>query len=121
MDQVRETLNAINRAWRQQDFSAMEALFDKDVVMKGPGMKEFGRGREAVIQSYVQFMAQSRVVEYEESNQAIDVWGDVAAATYDWAMTYEQKGRTSSDKGHDMFVFRRQSTGWVAVLRLILF
>jgi len=36
MDQVRETLNAINQAWRQQDFSAMEALFDKDVVMKGP-------------------------------------------------------------------------------------
>ena len=35
-------------------------------------------------------------------------------------MTYEQKGKTNTDKGHDMFVFHRVPSGWAAVLRLIL-
>ena len=56
----------------------MSALFDENIVMKGPGLKELVRGREAFVQSYVHFMAQSRVVEYAESNHAIDIWGDVA-------------------------------------------
>jgi hypothetical protein len=99
----------------------MAQFFDEDIVMKGPGLKEFGRGRQATIQSYVQFMAQSNVIEYAESNHAVDIWGDVAAATYDWEMTYEQKGQTKTEKGQDMFVFSRRGSGWVAILRLILF
>ena len=121
MDQVRATLNAINQAWRQRSFSAMEAFLDESIVMKGPGLKEFGRGREAFIESYVQFMEQSNILEYTESDHAIDVWGDVAVATYDWAMTYEQKGETITQKGQDMFVFARTGVVWLAVFRLILF
>jgi len=121
MDQVRKTLDAINQAWREGRFDALAELLDEHIVMKGPGLKELVRGRQAAIQSYVQFMAQSNVVEYAESNHAIDVWGTIAAATYDWAMTYEQKGRTKTEKGQDMFVFRRSGLGWVAVLRVILF
>ncbi len=121
MDQVRETLDAINQAWRERRFDDMAQFIDEDIVMKGPGLKEFGRGREAIIQSYVQFMAQSTVIAYAESNHAIDIWGDVAAATYDWEMTYEQKGETKTEKGQDMFVFAHRASGWVAILRLILF
>ncbi len=89
--------------------------------MKGPGLRELLRGRDATIQSYVQFMAQSNVIEYAESNHAIDIWGNLAAATYDWTMTYEQKGQAKTENGHDMFVFSHRGGGWVAVLRLILF
>lgn len=121
MDQVRETLDAINRGWRQKNFSAMEPYLDENIVMKGPGLKEYAKGRPAFVESYAQFMAQSHILEYVESNHAIDTWGNVAAATYDWTMTYEQKGQTKTDKGHDMFVFHRVPSGWSAVLRLILF
>jgi hypothetical protein len=121
VDQVRATLAAINQAWRQQNFSAMDTLLDENVVMKGPGLKEYARGRKAFVQSYVQFMARSNVTEYAESNHGIDIWGDIAVATYDWAMTYEQKSETKTEKGQDLFVFHRAGTGWVAVLRLILF
>jgi len=121
MDQVLEALNAINQAWRQHQFAAMEALLHENIVMRGPKLKEYARGRQAFVQTYVQFMAQSHILEYSESNHAMDKWGDVASATYDWTMTYEQKGQTKVDKGQDMFVFHRTHTGWVAVLRLILF
>jgi len=120
-DEVRQALDAINQAWRDQRFDDLSTLFDEDIVMRGPGLKEYGRGRQPVVQSYVQFMAQSKVIEYRESNHAIDLWGDTAVATYDWAMTYEQKGETKSEKGQDMFVFARTGGRWLAVLRLILF
>jgi|SRR5271165_3277382 len=121
MDPIRQTLDAINQAWRQGNFAAMEALLAENIVMRGPGLKELGRGRQAFVQSYVQFMAQSKVIEYSESNHAIDNWGDVAVAAYDWAMTYEQKGETKSEKGQDMFVLHRSQGAWIAVSRLILF
>jgi hypothetical protein len=121
MDQVRNTLDAINQAWRERRFDALTELLDEHIVMKGPGLKELVRGRQAAIQSYAQFMAQSNVIEYAESNHAIDVWGAIAAATYDWAMTYKQKDQTRTENGQDMFIFRRDASGWVAVLRLILF
>ena len=121
MDQVRETLNAINQAWRERRFNALNEFFDENIVMKGPGLKEYARGRQAFVQSYVQFMARSKIIEYAESNQVIDIWGDVAAAAYDWAMTYEQQGQTKTEKGQDMFVFNHTHTAWVAVLRLILY
>jgi hypothetical protein len=121
MGPVRQTLDAINQAWRERRFDALNEFFDENIVMRGPGLKELVRGRQAFIQSYEQFMAQSKVIEYAESNHAAEIWGDIAVATYDWAMTYEQKGDTKTEKGQDMFVFRRSGSGWVAVLRLILF
>ena len=120
-DQVRETLDAINGAWRQKNFSAMEAHIDENIVMKGPGLKEYAKGRQAFIESYAQFMAGSHILEYAESNHTINTWGNVAVATYDWTMTFEQKGQTKTDKGNDMFVFHRVPHGWEAVLRVILF
>jgi hypothetical protein len=121
VDQVRQTLDAINRAWRERRFDALTELLDEHIVMKGPGLKELVRGRQATIESYVQFMAQSNVIEYAESNHAADLWGNIAVATYDWVMTYEQKGQPKTDQGHDMFVFSRNGSRWLAVFRLILF
>jgi len=121
MDEVRQKLDAINQAWRQENFAAMEALLDANIVMRGPGLKELVRGRKAFVRSYVEFMGKSKVVEYAESAHAVDVWGEVAAATYDWSMTYEQHGQKNTDKGQDMFIFRKRGSEWLAVFRLILF
>ena len=121
MNQVRQTLDAINQAWRERRCDALNEFFDENIVIRGPGLKEACRGREAAIHSYVQFLLQSHVIEYAESNHAIDIWGDIAVATYDWVMTFEQKGQTKTDRGHDMFVFSRSDSKWLAVFRLILF
>jgi hypothetical protein len=121
MEDVRKALDAINQAWREERFDALAESLHENITMKGPGLKEYAKGRQAFVQSYVQFMAQSKVIEYAESNHAINIWGDIAVATYDWAMTYEQKGETKSEKGQDMFVFARTGLGWLAVFRLVLF
>jgi hypothetical protein len=99
----------------------LSQCFDENVVMKGPSFKELLRGREALVQSYVDFMTNSELIEYSESNHSIDRWGLTAAAVYDWSMIWKQNGKTERGSGQDMFVFQRQESRWTAVLRVMLF
>ncbi len=120
-DEIQQTLDNLNRAWRDQRFEDLSRFFDDNIVMKGPGLKELGRGREALVQSYVEFMKQSSIMDYSESNYSIHSWSGAAAASYDWAMTYEQNGKTHQESGQHMFVFVRRKSRWLAVLRMMLF
>jgi uncharacterized protein DUF4440 len=121
MDEIRRTLDEINRAWRDRRFADLPQHFDENVVMKGPSLRELLRGRDKLVESYEQFMAKTNVIGYAESNHAVDVFGETAAVTYDWMMTYEQAGKTNRDSGQDMFVFVRRESRWIAVLRVMLF
>lgn len=121
MDEIRRTLDELNLAWREGRFGDLTRYFDKDVVVKGPGLREIVRGREALVQSYVDFTTKSKIQEYSESNHSIDRWGQTAVAVYDWSMSWEQKGKTEQATGQDMFVFQLQNSEWKAVLRVMLF
>src|SRR5262249_49972052 len=121
LDDILGTLNQLNRAWRERRFEEVADFFDADIVMKGPGLKELVRGRETLVRSYADFVAQSKIVEFSESDHVIDVWGETAAITYNWTMTYEQKEETKRDSGQEMFVFVRRNQRWIAVLRVMLF
>ncbi|SRR6267154_1389863 len=121
MDDIRSTVEGINLAWKEGRFDDLSQFFDENVVMKGPAFKELTRGRAASIHSYREFMAQSQVREYMDSNHSVAQWGQTASVTYDWTMTYEQDGKVSRESGQDMFVFVRDSERWMAVLRVMLF
>jgi Domain of unknown function (DUF4440) len=120
-DEIRETLDNFNRAWRERRFSELSQVLDENVVMNGTGFKELLRGRDAFIQSYVDFMTNSEIVEYSESNHSVDQWGDTAVAVYHWSMTWSQSGKSDSGSGQDMFVFQRRQSRWIIVLRVLLF
>ena len=118
---VRQTLDDINTAWREKRFDDLNRHFDERIVMKGPGLKTIAQGRAALVQSYVDFMGNSVVTAYQESNHSIDVTQSTAIATYDWSMTWDQAGKQDSATGQDMFVFERRESVWIAVLRVMLF
>ena len=120
-NEVRQTLETVNLAWREKRFGDMIPFLDENIVMKGPGLRELTRGRDAFVQSYSDFMSKSVVLDYRESNHAIDVSQTTAFASYDWSMQWEQGGKQESGSGQDLFVFERCDGGWVAVLRVMLF
>ena len=121
MNEVRQALDSLNHAWRTRRFDIFDQLFDDDIVMKGPGLKELARGRGPVVQSYVDFMQKSDVTDYTESNHFVHSWGHTAIAGFDWSMTWVQNGKTDQGSGQDMFVFERRRDRWIAVLRVMLF
>jgi hypothetical protein len=118
---VRRALDALNAAWRERRFTDLAASFDEQVVMRGPGLVELARGRDALVKSYADFMTRSNVTEYVESGHAIDRWGDMAIARFDWSMTWIQNGKEDRASGQDMFVFQQRGTQWIAVERVMLY
>lgn len=120
-DEIRRALDALNAAWRERRFTDLAACVDDRIVMRGPGLVELARGREALVQSYADFMTRSDITEYVESGHAIDRWGDTAVARFDWSMAWMQNGKPDRASGQDLFVFQRRGDRWIAVERVMLY
>src|SRR2546421_10028343 len=89
-DEIRVLLKKINDAWLKGPPEKMaETLgqcFADNLVIKGAGFKEMGRGKAECIKSYQDFVRQAVIRETELSEPEIDVFGDTAIANYSWEM-----------------------------------
>jgi hypothetical protein len=109
------SIAGFNRAWLDRQFDQLAEFCDADIVM------QLGRGRDKCVESYRQFISSAEVLEFEETNVRTDTWGDTAAITYDWTITYRQGGETKRDVGHELLVFTLRDGRWKVVLRVMLF
>jgi|SRR5436190_4834569 len=120
-EEIRLLLKRINDAWLQGRPEAIVATlndcFHDGIVIKGPSFQTLGRGKEACVQSYVDFVRQAVIKKCELSDPVIDQSGDTAIATYAWEMTYELEGREYHESGHDLFVLARVEGRWQAIWR----
>lgn len=98
----------MNAAWRERRFTDLAACFDEQVVMRGPGLVELARGRDALVKSYADFMTRSDITEYVESRHAVDRRGDTAVARFDWSMVWIQNGKSDRASGQDLYVFQQR-------------
>jgi len=123
-EEIRLLLNKINDAWLAGPPDGIPGVlnecFSADMVIRGPGFQAMGRGKEACVKSYVDFVRQARVRNCTLSEPEIDGFGDTAIATYSWEMTYELDGHEYHDSGHDLFVLSRMEGRWLAVWRAML-
>lgn len=118
--EIRQVLSHITEAWRQGRPEDLAAYFHDRMVIVGPGLKELSRGRDACIRSYAEFLSSAQVLEYEESNFSVEVWGDTAIATYDWRIDWRSGEKISRERGQDEFVLLRDGEQWRAVWRAVL-
>ena len=117
---VHAVLGQITAAWRAgQPLSMLEHLHP-DITMALPGFSGSIHGRETLVASFEEFYSNARIIEYEESDESIDVIGDCAIATYRFKMLYERAAYREDSQGRDLWVFQRQSGRWVAVWRTML-
>lgn len=124
-DSVKEVLIQINDAWLKgpvaQVVSRIRPFFDDDMVMRGPGFQEIGRGGDLCANSYAQFLEQATIDLCSLAEPAIDICGDHAMATYAWDVTYTLNAKRYRETGHDVFAFiQRDGQGWKAVWRAML-
>ena len=123
-EEIRLLLNKINDAWLAGPPDGIPGVlnecFSADMVIRGPGFQAMGRGKEACVKSYVDFVRQAKVRSCTLSEPEIDHFGDTAIAAYSWEMTYELDGHEYHDSGHDLFVLARVEGRWLAVWRALL-
>ena len=122
--EIRDVLSRINGAWTRLRGEAMTAAlnecFAEEIVMRGPGFAFLGKGRDVAVQSYHDFVNQAEVKSVQLDEPQVDVAGETATAQYKWTITYVLNGQEYTERGHDIFVFARRSSKWLAVWRALL-
>ena len=98
----------------------MSQYLHPDIVMKFPGFSEEVVGRDALLASFVEFCTNARVLEYQESNEQINVIGDCAVVSFQFEMLYERAKYQERSKGRDLWVFHYISEKWIAVWRTMM-
>ena len=120
-EEVRDVIARINRAWREKSFAELRDCFSSDAVMVGPDYQVLGRGREFFVTSYREFAESAAVTQYSESEPLVEVFDNVAICAYDWTMTYDRDGVSSTERGTDQFILRREGPHWQVLWRYIKF
>jgi hypothetical protein len=118
--QVHETLSAINRAWRENRPLDMKTSLHADVTMAFPGFTDTVTGRDVLLEGFVEFCTNARVIEYEETDEQIQVVGHIAVASFRFNMLYERASYRERSTGRDLWVFEQSNGKWIAVWRTML-
>jgi ketosteroid isomerase-like protein len=115
--EIRALLERINKSWLEGRFDHLGGFFHSEMVITGPDLRPLARGREACVESYRGFVSQAQIEGFREGDHTVDVFGNVAVATYSFDLRYRMGGRVHHASGRDSFVFADDGAGWRAVWR----
>ncbi|MBI4418738.1 MAG: nuclear transport factor 2 family protein [Ignavibacteriales bacterium] len=118
--EVRSTMAAINRAWRENRPLDMKPHIHHDVAMALPGYSGSIAGRDTLIGSFVEFCTNARVLEYREHDEQVQIIGDAAFVSFQFEMVYERAAYRERSKGRDVWAFRRVGGKWIAIWRTMV-
>jgi len=117
--EIWELVRRSNKAWTGGAEHEVANLFDENAVGVAPGLEGRIEGREAIVRSYEQYVHHARTHSFEELEHSIDVFGDVAAVAYRFAVRYTLNGEDADreETGQEVLVLRRTPSGWKALWR----
>ena len=123
LTEVSLALRRLSESWRNRRYDELRDCFHDSAVMVAPGFSGRVVGREAVVESYREFMDRSTLDSYSEAQATIETFENTAIVHYRWDMVWTSGGKQDRGSGHDLFVFARepQSGRWKAVWRTMVF
>ena len=116
---VLRVLDRIQRAWRSGPLGDMAAVLDPDVTFVFPGFSMRMTGRDALLESYREFTASSRVRTYREDRRSVVGGAKAALAEIAFDMTYARAGENWRTHGIELWVLERRPEGWIAIWRTL--
>ena len=119
IEAIRRLISDISAAWLGGDVSRLNEYFHDRMTINGPELQQLGAGRQACVKSYQDFMQQTAILEYEESDPKIDLYGDTAVVVCPWKIIYELKGQKNREEGRDLLVAVRNEGSWLVAWRAV--
>lgn len=113
-------VRAINEAWRQDQWKALEDALHPDVVFLPPALRQRVQGREACIRTYQDFVQQARVASFDERAPTVDVYGETGVVSYRFSINYQREEKSYLGAGGEIFVFVREGDRWLACFRAMV-
>ena len=85
-----------------------------------PGFNGAIAGGEKLIAGFDEFCSNAKVLEYSESEEQIQIIGDVAVLSFRFNMLYERPAYRARSTGRDLWAFKQVEGKWLAVWRTML-
>ena len=101
-----------NDAWTSGRPTETAALYAEDAVLVTPGLDGEITGRDAIVATYEQFVAQASVERFVVTRRSLTWLGDTAVAAYLFDITYTDGDASHDERGEEILVLRRGGTGW---------
>ena len=117
---VHQVLSLINKSWLNGKPEEMNVHLNPDITMRPPGFSHNITGSSVFISSFIDFCKNSKVIEFTENDEVIDLVGNCAIATYNFEMIYETKSYRAKSKGRDFWIFEKTENSWKAVWRTMM-
>lgn len=118
--EILKFLRKVETAWLGGRFEELRECFREDAVLLGADLEQRLEGRDAIVDSYVQFLREARVLAFESEAPIVDVLGDSAVTVTPWAVRYEREGTIYEETGGDLLVLARDGEGWRVAWRTLL-
>ncbi|NJL29475.1 MAG: nuclear transport factor 2 family protein [Thermoanaerobaculia bacterium] len=115
--EVERVVLDLNQAWLEGRVDDLPAFFHEDVVMQLPRAGGRVEGREAMVESYRQFIEAADIHTFEIAKLQVDVFEGTAVASLEFAITYELGDTIYEETGTDLTVLSLGEEGWQVVWR----
>jgi hypothetical protein len=123
-DEIRAVIGRLNSAWLEGTIEELPGVLDQcfhpAIVIRGGDLAVNAAGKEACIQSYLDFLGSATIHRCVIGPPEIDVAGDTGMAVCQWEMTYEMDGQTYHEAGSDILALARFGQGWLITWRAML-
>lgn len=116
-DHVWALVQETNRKWLAGEAEQIADRFHPEVVMASPDGQVLSRGREAMVDGFVQYCAAVKTLHFEEGEPSIEVFEGTAVVNYPFDVTYVLNGDTFTERGRELLVFQREADRWLIVWR----
>ena len=110
-------MQQINKSWLSGQPAQLADYFHENVVFNSPDLKRQSIGKDICVQSYIDFMNNSKVLFCNETNPIVHVFNNTAIVTYNFEMKYEQQNKVYHETGTDIMIFNKHQNSWKAVWR----
>jgi uncharacterized protein (TIGR02246 family) len=110
-------IDRCNAAWTAGRPAEAGVLYADDAVLVPPGLADKVRGRDAITETYVQFLAAATVERFEVGRRSLHTFGDTAIAAYVFEIDYTMGDTAHSERGEEILLLHRRESGWQASWR----
>jgi hypothetical protein len=112
-----QAVHNLNAAWLQGDWKSLESQFNDAVVMSMPGFQQQIAGKDVLVQSYKDFVANAEIVDFQERDPVVNDWGTAAMLTYTFNIHYIEGGTEKQESGSEILLFLNDAGGWKVAWR----
>lgn len=109
------TLRALNDAWTLGDPARLAEYFHRDMIAITPVDRLRREGASACIAGWTGFAESTRILNWQEIDPLIRVFGDAAVVSYYYEIRFEVGGQIIEQDGRDLFFFIRENGRWWSV------